>query len=155
MGATVELAKIVDALEMMLEDWRSFLNVETGEVESVSLDILGEAEESEEKDPQSFENYDGEFELATKIVENRDKFLRLPTRFDIHEWSIMESFAESMKYGRIREELLRAVHGGGAYRRFRSAVARHSVQSDWYQFRDDALKQIAIEWCEANNLTWK
>src|SRR5215469_10566522 len=79
MGATVELAKIVDALEMMLEDWRSFLNVETGEVESVSLDILGEAEESEEKDPQSFENYDGEFELATKIVENRDKFLRLPT----------------------------------------------------------------------------
>jgi hypothetical protein len=156
MGATVELAKIVDALQMMFDEWRSYLNLETGEVEEVSTEMLSMAEETDEdEEPELSDEDQDEFELATKIVSTPDSFLALPDKDDIHEWSIMEKFAESVKSGKIREELLRALHGKGAYRRFKDAVARHDIQSDWYEFRDEALKQIAIEWCEDNNVTWK
>jgi hypothetical protein len=155
MAVTVELGKIVDALETF-EVWQAFLNVETGEVEEVSTQMLSMAEETgEEEEPELSDDDRDEFDLATKIVSSPENFLSLPDEDDIHEWSIMEKFAESVKSGRIREELLRALHGRGAYRRFKDAVARHDLQSDWYEFRDEALKQIVIEWCEGNNLPWK
>ena len=155
MAVTIEIVKIVDALETF-EGWQAFLNVETGEVEEVSNEMLSMAEETDgDEEPELSDDDQDEFDLATKIVSNPENFLSLPDEDDIHEWSIMEKFAESVKSGRIREELLRALHAKGAYRRFKDAVARHDIQSDWYEFRDEALKQIAIGWCEANKLTWK
>jgi hypothetical protein len=49
-------------------------------------------------------------------------FWQLPDRFDIHEWSIMEEFARGQDNDRIRQELLDAIHGAGAFRMFRSLI---------------------------------
>jgi hypothetical protein len=46
MPATVRLADIVDALEMQFDEYSSFLDRDSGQVETVSHDLLREAEES-------------------------------------------------------------------------------------------------------------
>ncbi len=67
----------------------------------------------------------------------------------------MDEFSQSVKSARIREELLDAVHGAGAFRMFKSTIRRHHIESAWYKFREQALKQIAIDWCKENGIVWE
>ena len=46
MSATVLLKDIIDALEMQFEESSSFLDLDTGRVETVPNDLLGEADAS-------------------------------------------------------------------------------------------------------------
>ncbi len=50
----------------------------------------------------------------------------------------------------ISEDLLDAIHGGGAFRRFKNVIFRRELEEAWYRFRDRALADIAVEWLEEN-----
>jgi hypothetical protein len=153
MPATVRLSDIVDALEMQSDESRSFLDLDSGRVETVSLDLLGKAEEGEEElDLPEWQ--EAEWALVKRIVSS-GRWVELPTKFDIHEWQIMEAFSESARPARIREELMDAIHGAGAFRSFKSALRRHRMEQAWFAFRADALKQIAREWCEEGQVPWE
>jgi len=84
-----------------------------------------------------------------------DRWLELPDRFDIHEWSIMERFSRAQNIERIRSGLLHAIHGAGAFRAFRSAIQELGLEQSWYQFRDEALADIARSWLEEHQLEYK
>ena len=154
MSVTVLLKDIVDALEMQFDEASSFLDLDTGQVEAVSNDLLREAEESdgEERDLPAWQTE--EWEIAKRIV-STDRFQRLPTKFDIHEWAIMQDFSHSVTSSKIREDLLYAIHGAGAFRHFKDTVRRHRIEPAWFEFRTEALKQIAVEWCEEHHISWK
>jgi hypothetical protein len=156
MPVTVKLKDIVDALEEeQFAESLSFVNLDTGEVKVVSKELLSEAEEigdDEELDIPKWQ--EPEWELAKRIVSS-DRFQRLPSKFDVHEWSIMQDFALSMEPGEIRDDLLNAIHGAGAFRHFKYALRVHHIESDWFEFRTDALRQIAIDWCKRNDVPWE
>src|SRR5579863_9180125 len=102
MPATVLLKDIVDALEMQFDEQLSFLDLDTGQVETVSRELLGMAEEGDdEEEPDPPEPEDEEWALAKRIASS-DRFVKLPTQFDVHEWSIMEEFSLSVESARIR-----------------------------------------------------
>jgi hypothetical protein len=84
MPATVLLKDIVDALEMQIEESSSFLDLDTGQVETVSRDLLNEAEEPGEEEPDLPDWQKSKWEVARRIVSS-DRFVGLPTKFDIHE----------------------------------------------------------------------
>jgi hypothetical protein len=50
MSATVLLKDIVDALEMQFDESSSFLDLDNGRVETVSHDLLSDAEEADDDD---------------------------------------------------------------------------------------------------------
>jgi hypothetical protein len=156
MPATVKLKDIVDALDVQLDESTYFVDLDTGEVEVVSKDILRKAEESgddgEEPDLPAWQK--PEWELATRIV-STGRFKHLPSKFDVHEWSIMQDFALSVEPGEIRDGLLNAIHGAGAFRNFKYALRTHRIESDWFEFRTGALRQIAIDWCKENHIPWE
>jgi hypothetical protein len=66
----------------------------------------------------------------------------------------MRDFAHSVASDSIREELLSAIQGAGAFRHFK-ATLRHRVESAWFTFRTEALRQIALDWCEENQVGWQ
>jgi len=155
MPATVRLSDIVDALEMQFDESSSFLDRDTGQVQTVSHDLLSEAEESgddEEPDLPAWQKQ--EWEIAKRIV-STDRFQKLPTKFEVHEWAIMQDFSRSLESDRIREELLHAIHGAGAFRNFKDALRRHRIEPGWFAFRGEALRQIALNWCEENHIVWE
>ena len=84
-----------------------------------------------------------------------DSFQKLPTRFEVHEWAIMQDFARSVQSDRIREDLLHFIHGAGAFRNFKSTLRRYLIESAWFAFRAEALRQIALNWCEENHIVWE
>jgi hypothetical protein len=47
---------------------------------------------------------------------------------------------------------LNAIHGPGAFRNFKDTLRRHGIESSWFAFRTEALKQVALGWCEENQI---
>ena len=154
MPATVRLSDIIDALEMQFDEYTSFLNRDTGRVETVSDVLLREAEAGDDGEPDLPAWQKQEWEIAKQIV-STDRFQKLPTKFDVHEWAIMEDFSRSMRSDSIREDLLDVIHGAGAFRNFKNTVRRHRIESAWFAFRAEALRQIAINWCDEHHIVWE
>jgi hypothetical protein len=154
MPATVRVNDIVDALEMQMDESSSFLNLDTGQVETVSHELLREAEEPGDEEPDLPEWQEQEWEMAKRIVAT-GRLQELPTKFDVHEWEIMQDFSRSVESDSIREDLLLAIHGAKAFQNFKDTVRRHGIESVWFAFRTEALRQIAIDWCEENQLVWE
>ena len=118
MAATVRQNDIVDALEMQFDESSSFLDRHTGQVETVSHVLLREAEESGDDEEPNLPTWQKqEWEIARRIVSS-DRFQKLPTKFEVHEWAIMQDFSHSVESEGIRSDVLYAIRGGGAFRNF-------------------------------------
>jgi hypothetical protein len=157
MPAAVSLKDIVEALEMQSDERPSFVDLETGEVETVDRDLLHSAEEAESQDEELDipKWQEREWTAAKRIVFHYDKFEKLSTKYDVHEWDIMRQFADSVQNRRIAGELQDAIHGAGAFRMFKSVVYRHKIEQQWYAFRQETLEKIARDWCEGHGIPWK
>jgi hypothetical protein len=88
------------------------------------------------------------------IVQMTGRFLRLPSKFDIHESQIMEDFALPVENDSLRDELLSAIHGRGAFRYFKDVMHRRGSKEDWFEFRNKALRQIALDWLEKRGVAY-
>ena len=154
MPATVRLNDIIDALEMQFDESTSFLDRDTGQVETVSDALLQEAEADDNGEPDLPEWQKQEWEIAKQIV-STNRFQRLPAKFEVHEWAIMQDFSRSVESDRIREDLLRVIHRAGAFRNFKDTLRRHGIEPAWFAFRAETLRQIALNWCEENHIVWE
>jgi hypothetical protein len=123
-------------------------------VVTVSEDLLRDAEDRGGGEPDLTDWKKDEWEMAKRIV-STDRFKPLPTKFDVHEWGIMQDFSSSVESEDIRDELSRAIHGAGAFRNFKDTVRRLGIESVWFAFRTEALRQIALDWCEENRIAWE
>lgn len=136
MSITIKLSNIIDELDMMSSEMQSYLNIKTGEIVTIS-DYLGSEED------------------ANNIEENPDDFTLLPTQYDINEYSIMEDFIDEIDNEEIKDELYESIRGKGAFRRFKDTIYNLNIKNSWYDFKAHALKKIAIEWCEENDISYE
>jgi hypothetical protein len=134
---TVNLSDIIDALNFTDEYTHNFLDKTTEEIVWVS-DMAMNMKEQE----KAYDTLDAH------------GFYRLPEQRDIHEYRVMEDFISSLPAGVARDCLSTAIHGKGAFRRFKDSVIRLGLDQRWYQWRDEAYKRKAIEWCEENGITY-
>ncbi len=67
----------------------------------------------------------------------------------------MEEFCLSIKDKRLSDIMYDSIKGSGAFRRFRNNIQKYNIENDWYKFKDKAMKDIAIEWCEGNNIDYE
>ena len=152
MSKVIFLREIIAALEAASDDCTSYLDPETGEIVVVTEEERALAEDTRGEEAPAWQR-----EMMPKIraALESDRFLELPDRFDIHEWSIMERFSRTQNIEQIRGELLNAIRGAGAFRAFRSAIRRLGLEQSWYQFRDEALAEIARSWLEEHKLQYR
>jgi hypothetical protein len=152
MGVVLALRDIVDAIESQSNEGEAYLNPDTGEIILVTEDERALVEQGRADDdlPQ------WQRELIPKVRQalGNDRFLALPDKFEVHDWAIMERFSLE-KSERVRQVLLGAIHGSGAFHKFRSAVERLGLLDAWYRFREEAIQQIARDWLENHQLAYK
>lgn len=148
----VKLAELVAEMDAGADYIQMYLNLDSGEIVFAFTEQLAAVEDGE---VDSFEWEDDEsMELSIDIIENHEKYAALPDKFEIHEYSIMECFCKSLEDGRLYEIMCRAIKGRGAFRRFKEKIHEHGIADDWYSFRDEALKEIAIQWCRHNRISY-
>jgi hypothetical protein len=119
MAKVISLREIISALEAASDDCTSYLHPETGEIIVVTEEERALAEDKCWEETPAWQR---EIMPKVRAALEGDRWLELPDRFDIHEWSIMERFSRAQSIERIRSELLDAIHGAGAFRTLRSAT---------------------------------
>ena len=136
---TILLKQVIDGIEMACDAYTEFYDRKTGETVSLPDPIwTGESDE----------------ELEELLDSEPDRFLRFPTKFEIHEYSIMENFTEALPAGKIRNELAQAIRGKGAFRRFKNTIRYYGIEQLWYDFLENAYREIAIRWCKKHDLKY-
>ena len=75
--------------------------------------------------------------------------------YDINEYEMMEEFADTIEDVRLQNQLYISLNGSGAFRRFKDTCINYDIIDDWYKFRDEKYKDIAINWCQENNIKYK
>ena len=149
----VSLQAVVEEMDFVGEEMTAYINTKTGE-----LFTVGDEEARFIEDGYADDDFipDWQKEILPKVREvlESDDFVPLPDKFEIHEYSIMERFCRSIESDDLRQELLRAIRGGGAFRRFKSTIHRRSIQDDWYSYRDNALKRIAADFLEVEGIAF-
>ena len=91
--------------------------------------------------------------LADEIMKSND-YVELPSRFKVNDWSIMREYCDSVDNSEQRDTLLRAIHGNGAFRRFKESVYDLGLQDEWFKFKDTCYEEIAIEWLDSEGILW-
>lgn len=133
-----DLAKIIECLEDASDDITFFYHVPTETVAHRNSDGLWLEGQSRPADPDDY----------------LEELIELPSRYDINEYGIMRDFAEEETKGTAQEWLLNSLHGKGAFRRFRAALDRFGLRENWYDYKDSALRSIAMVWCEDNGIEY-
>ena len=132
----VKLSEVIDALDFTNDEIEYYYNPDTEEI---------------------FMSNIGDFEDLTEdeLDELFEKSIMLPTRYDINEYEMMEDFAETISDTRLQNQLYISLNGSGAFRRFKDTCINFDIINDWYKFRDERYKEIAIDWCKENNIEFE
>jgi hypothetical protein len=152
MTVPIKLSDIIEGLEFQSDESFSYLNTTTGEVVSVTTEELRAAEEDEPLEDFPAWQHDA-IRIAREIIET-DHYLPLPDRFEINEYRIMERFCLSVDDDDMRDDLCDAIRGRGAFRRFKDRVHVYGMTEAWYRYRDAALREIAMAWCEEHGIRY-
>jgi hypothetical protein len=154
MAVPAKVEDLVDALDMQNDQTASYFSRETGEVYVISDEAMQIAEGGTDADDALHDCEQEEIELARRILDS-DRYVALPTSWDVDAWRIMEAFCYSLDHQDIRAEFLGAIRGRGAFRYFKDLLLRHGLRDSWYAFRGEALRKIAIEWCEEHEIAFQ
>lgn len=132
----VKLSEVVDALEFTNDEIEYYYNPDT---EEIFMSNIGEFEDLNED----------------QLDELFEKSIMLPTRYYINEYDMMVDFAETVEDTRLQNQLYISLNGSGAFRRFKDTCINFDIINDWYKYRDERYKELAIDWCKENNIKYE
>lgn len=118
---TIPLKQVIQAIEEASEVFTSFWDKKTGKTVYLADPLVTDMTEEDEA-------------LAAEIENTPERFLRFPTKYEIHQYRIMEDFIGRLSPGKMQEELVYAIRGKGAFRRFKQSVRYHGLEQRWYDF---------------------
>jgi Uncharacterised protein family (UPF0158) len=153
MAVTVSLSDVTEQMDLTTDEATAYINRKTGELITLTHEEFALAEDPDEA--ESAPQWQKELLPKAREVLASEDYIPLPSKFEIHEWSIMERFARSLTDAAVSDELDAALHGRQAFRRFKDAVHRLGIVDEWYRFRDVALEEITIEFLEAHGIAYQ
>jgi len=165
MTVAVSLRDLVDELQMLPNEGTAYLNKVTGKIISVTDDDVAMVEMDSEFEQEMEEGNDeigGEvsdleteyYQEVKRVLASDPDYLKLPSRFDIYEYEIMERFCLSVPDGKVSDVLLGKIRGSGAFRRFKDTIYHYGIENEWFKYRDEAYKEIGIAWLESNGIAY-
>jgi len=151
MAIPVRLQDVVEAIDMP-EDCQALLDPDTGEIITITDEEFEEAEDPD-LDVTELPDWEREAVARARSALESERMLRLPGKFEVHEWNIMRRFAHTFEEPASRE-ILNAIHRSGAFRLFRMTTERLGLREAWYRYREESIKRIARDWLEANGIAF-
>ncbi len=130
----IDWEALEDAFENNAPEVHSYLHVVTGEVLRVVDGIA---------DPEMHAR------IAADTV-----YLRIEPVSSREQYRWMERFIPMVEAGELRERLMRAIDGKGAFRRFKDVLMAHAAERErWFAFRSERLRVFMEAWLTAHALT--
>jgi len=148
----IRLKDVIQEMDVLSDEYRAFLNIRTRELVTISNQELSASEEGQSL--EDFPEWQQEsIQKAGEVLFTGD-YRELPGKFEIHEYSIMERFCYTVGDDELSHRLLNSIRGRGAFRYFKDTINEYGIADDWYEYREQAFKEIAIEWLERYNIAY-
>jgi len=152
-----KLSELIEGVDVDFPESATYLDLETGEILYISEDdryVFGCGKEELGDAPEWQRPH---LERIWEILEKEenldpDRYRVLPGKFEFHEYRHMEYFIIDLPSEWLRDELDYAIRGKGAFRRFKDVLARHNLLDEWYAYKEAALKEFVVEWCEEEEI---
>jgi len=134
----INLDELCSAMDDSSYEHEHYLDLKTGEILLVS-------EYADDEDTEK---------LRREIERNPARYEQIP-RAESHEgYGYMVEFIATVKDEHLAELLEVAINGQGAFRRFKDVLLRHPEERErWFQFKDERLKERALEWLDDIGVT--
>src|SRR5512144_341850 len=130
----VDWEALEDAFENNAPEVHSYLHLATGEVLRVVDGIA---------DPQ----------MHSRIAADAS-YVRVEPVSSREQYRWMERFIQMLDPGELRDELVLAIDGRGAFRRFKDVLMVNATERErWFAFRSERLRVFMEAWLEAHALT--
>ena len=150
----IDFKNIVEGIEFQGDESHSYLKISSGEVVLFTDEAIAAAESDEDLSVNA-EWYREAIEQAREFLNNEEDYIPLPSKFEFHEYRVMEEFILSLPVEEQRDELLSSIRGKGAFARFKHGLERFLLLESWYQYRDQALAELAKGWCRDNGIEFQ
>ena len=143
-------------MDVVSDETYAYLNTQTGELVTIRREEIAIVEDSDDLEDaiEAYPPWQQALIRKTKDVLDSADYLPLPSRFDLHEYAIMERFCYAIEDEEVSQDLLNRIRGSGAFRRFKDAIHRHGIAGEWYRFRQAALEETAVAWLEGHNIPY-
>jgi len=138
---TIPLKQVIQAIEEANEIFTSFWDTKTGKTVYLADPLMTDLTEEDKA-------------LAAEMENTPERFLRFPTKDEIHQYRMMENFIDRLSSGKVQEELTYAIREKGAFRRFKQSVRYHGLEQRWYDYLTEAYRELAIRWCAEEGLEY-
>ena len=149
----IALNDVIDGIDMQSDDVTAYLDCETGAVVTIGDEIAGLSERDEQDEWRDWERE--LIDVVREVEKGSKRYVQLPSESDVDEWDMMRRFCDAVGDDQTKELLLRAIQGRGAFRRFKDELGRSSLLDKWYDFKRNALRDQAIEWCTENDIPFE
>ena len=134
----IGLDELYDAMENSSYEVEYYLDLETGEILFVS-----EGMDDEETG-----------KLKIQIGEELDRYELIPKAESYEGYRDMQAFIATVEDDHLSELLEVAINGKGAFRRFKDVLLNYPEERErWFQFKDDRMKERALEWLDDIDVT--
>lgn len=128
-------AALETAFEHNAPDTHSYLDLQTGQV----VTVIDSRPEDEEK--------------RQLIRRGGSRFVHLDPASSREQYRWMERFVASVEDPTLRERLILAIDGKGAFRRFKDVLLSYPVERDrWFAYRSNLLHIYIDNWLEPRDL---
>ena len=150
----VKLSELIEALEFDSDEYGNWVDLHTGSVVRLAHSLISAVEEGDEDALESLGDWEKEeVEIAkAKVADSGERFVDAPDKIDFHEYRHMERFIGTVEDSAAAEQLWRAIKGKGAFRYFKDTANRLGLLKQWYQYRDEALKEFVVSWADAHQV---
>ncbi len=148
MAIVVSLVEMVSEMAEVVDNHTAFLNRKTGELLTMNDQQRALFENSQPVHHMSEDQH------AVREAMESGNLLELPSKFEHHEYSIVERFCESINEPRHKKKLKKAIRGKRAFRDFQKVLGKLGIVERWIGFRNRELEELAVDWLDRNDIAY-
>ncbi|MBE6072322.1 MAG: hypothetical protein E7208_10220 [Clostridium butyricum] len=152
----VYLKDVIEAIEFENELLNHFYNKKTGVIiykedfstSTYSAEDINKIDEFEEWERDLICN-------LQDLKENPDDYIQLPQKDELYELKMMMDFCNSFSDISLENNLdINSSDENTKLHQIKKIIQDKELINEWYDYREDTEREIAIKWCDDNNIEY-
>lgn len=151
----VNISDVIECIEFETENLKHYYNKNTGIIIYKESSKTSNYSAADYNRINEFEEWERELiESLYDLENNPDNYIKLPGEDEISELNMMINFCNSFNDFSIDDILNKNVDDIKKIQKIKKLIEEKNMLNDWYDFREQTEKQIAIDWCNKNNIEY-